>query len=82
MAIDGKLFDTFPIEELKVPQDNHKVYMKRYWIVYEGSVLRFKKTKAWQCNGFKQIVEQVIETNPIYEGCEIQYFEYLYVPEG
>lgn len=82
MTINENLFDKFPIENLKEPQDYHKVYMKRYWIVYEGSVLRYKQTKAWQCNTFKQIIEQVIETNPIYEGCEIQYFEYLYVPES
>lgn len=80
MAIEN-LFDTFPIADLEIPQDHHKVYMKRYWITYEGSVLRFKRTKAWQCNALKELVEQVVENNSIYEGCEIKYFEYLYVPE-
>ncbi|AFC21799.1 hypothetical protein GAP32_349 [Cronobacter phage vB_CsaM_GAP32] len=82
MAIDQNLFDLFPISELVSPKDNHKVYMNRYWIVYEGSVLRYKKTKAWQCNSLKELVEQVLETNSIYEGCEIKYFKYLYVPES
>lgn len=82
MAIDENLFEKYPISELQSPHDGYKVYMKRYWIVYEGSVLRFKKTKAWQCNSFKQIVESIVFNNPLYDGCEIQYFEYLYIPEN
>ena len=80
MAFDESLFEKFPIEVLKEPKNNHKVYMKKYWIVHEGSVLRYKKTKSWQCNGLKEIIQQVMNGNSIYDGCVIQYFEYLYVP--
>ncbi len=81
MAIDQNLFELFPISELMTPKDNHTVYMKKYWIVYEGSVLRFRRNKAWQCNALEELVKQVLAGNSSFEGCEIQYFDYLYVPQ-
>lgn len=81
MAIDGNLFESFPIADFEVPQDNCTVYMKRYWITHEGSVLRFIRTKAWQCNALKELVEQVVENNDVYKDCEIQFFDYLYIPK-
>jgi hypothetical protein len=80
MAINEKLFEQFPIESLQEPTDGYKVYQNRYWLTYNGNILRYIPTKAWQCNPNLQIVEVLIANNPLYEGCEIQFFPYLYLP--
>lgn len=80
MAINEKLFEQFPIESLLEPTDGSKVYQNRYWVTYNGNVLRYIPTKAWQCNSHLAIVEVMTSDNPIYEDCEIQFFPYLYVP--
>lgn len=79
-GIDTNLFELYPISELTQPKDNCKVCMKRYWIVYNDSVLRFKRTNSWQCNSLKELIDNVVKDNPIYNGCEVVYFEYLYLP--
>lgn len=81
MAFNEKLFLKYPIIELKEPSNNSTVYQNRYWIVHKGSVLRFKQNKAWQCNALEELVKNIVQVNPIYEGCEVQFFEYLYLPK-
>lgn len=81
VTFNEKLFDKFPVDELLEPSNNSTVYQNRYWIIHEGSVLRFRQNKSWQCNALKELVYNIVATNPIYEGCEVQFFEFLYVPK-
>ena len=80
MAFNEELFEKYPIESLTEPTDGSIVYMKRYWIIHEGSVLRYKPSKAWQCNSHPQIIDQILKNNPLYEGCTVQFYEFLYIP--
>lgn len=72
-------FYLFPIDEMLIPSDNSKVYMNRYWIVYNNQLLQYKSTKAWQCNEHKQILEIALENNSIYENCSIEFYPFIYI---
>lgn len=80
MAFNEELFEKYPLDSLTVPSEGSIVYMKRYWIIHEGSVLRYKPSKAWQCNSHPEIIDQILKNNPLYEGCTVQFYEFLYIP--
>ncbi|AQW88880.1 hypothetical protein pEaSNUABM50_00351 [Erwinia phage pEa_SNUABM_50] len=80
MIIVDNIFEFHPISELREPFDGSQVYMNRYWIVKDDCVLRYIKHQAWQCNAHEFVIQSAMKDNPIYEGCSIVFFPYLYIP--
>ncbi|SOK58634.1 hypothetical protein [Yersinia phage fHe-Yen9-04] len=78
--MNSDIFEFHPIDDLHEPKDGSVVYMNRFWIVKDNCVLRFIRTQAWQCNAHEMIIKNAMKDNPIFEGCEVVFFQYLYIP--
>lgn len=80
MDLISNQFSLYPIPDANISDNGYVVYMNRYWFVYKGAVLKDKFSSAWQCNKSRQVLELIKESTSLYDECEIQYFQYLYLP--
>lgn len=75
-----KFFYLYSVQDLLTSKEGTKVLMNKYWIVFDGQVLRHKITKQWQCNSLEELLVNLINENPIYSSCEIVFYNFLYIP--
>lgn len=65
-----------PLEVATHPFEGAIVYMNRYWVVLDDSILIYKDFSP-QCNRNKRLVEKSLQ--PLYPGAEVRFLEVVYL---